>query len=347
MEQQRAQHTLAVQDWRPVSNAVVPVTRAPRSKFPSVDVHAHVSKATDAAEVGRVLKVMDAANVRTVVHLTGGFGQRLKDTIESLGRNGKDRFVSCTQIDWSRIDSPTFSAEMVRSLEEARAAGARCLKITKVLGLMVKDKSGRFVAVNDSRLDPVWAKAGALNMPVMIHIADPIAFFRPWDEKNEAYSALAQHPDWWFYGRDHEGTQRFTHEELMKQRDDIVARHPQTKFVALHYASLSHDLAAVGRFLERFPNAMVEMGARNWALGAVPHSGRKFALKYQDRVMFGTDGSVDDPGLYEQYFRALETDDDRIATLLPRGWGPVYGLSLPDEVLRKIYAGNAERLFGL
>ncbi|HET8547669.1 MAG TPA: amidohydrolase family protein, partial [Bryobacteraceae bacterium] len=252
-EKQRAKHTLAVQDWRPVSNAVVPVTRVPRSKFPSVDVHAHISRATDTAAIGRVLKVMDDANVRTVVHLTGGFGQRLKDTIESLRTHGKGRFITCTQIDWSRIDSPTFSTEAVRGLEEAHHAGARCLKITEVLGLVVKDSSGRFVAVNDPRLDAIWAKAGELKMPVMMHIADPIAFFRPWDEKNEAYSALAQHPDWWFYGEDHEGRARFRHEELMRQRDDVVARHPKTQFVALHYGSLSHDLAAVGRLLDRFP----------------------------------------------------------------------------------------------
>jgi predicted TIM-barrel fold metal-dependent hydrolase len=225
--------------------------------------------------------------------------------------------------------------------------GARCLKITKVLGLYLKDRRNNFIPVNDPRMDAIWAKCGELGFPVLIHTADPIAFFRPWDAKNESYAALVQHPDWWFYGSDYTGAPRFTHEELMRQRDDIVARHRGTKFVLLHYASLSHDLAAVGRLLDRYPNVVVEMGARNWALGTSPNFGRKFAIRYQDRILFGTDGTVTDHSLYQQYFRTLETEDDFVANVLPRPWGPIYGIHLPDDVLRKIYRDNALALFGM
>ena len=344
MEQMRKEHQLPLHEWRPVSNAVTPATEVPRAKYPAIDIHTHVSRAQDPEQVARVVKLMDAANVRTVVHVTGGFGEQLTKTMASLGAN-RERFIVCTTPDWGSINAPDFTQRAVKNLEDAKRAGARCLKVTKVLGLYLKDTSGKFIAVNDPRMDGVWAKCGELGFPVLIHTADPIAFFRPWDEKNETYSALWRQPDWWFYGNDYAGTPRLTHAELMRQRDDIVARHPRTKFVLLHYASLSHDLAAVGALLDRFPNAVVEMGARNWALGTMPNSGRKFAMKYQDRILFGTDGDVTNHDLYKQYFRTLETEDDHIANVLPRPWGPIHGVHLPDAVLRKIYRDNALALF--
>jgi predicted TIM-barrel fold metal-dependent hydrolase len=343
MERMRAEHRLALPDWRPISNSVVPVTRVERARFPAVDVHTHISRPREEAEVRRVLSAMDSLNVRYIVHLTGSFGENLTEQLRTIRSVAGDRIVVCTQIDFKQIDEPDFSARMVQSLEEAHKAGARCLKISKVLGLYAKDKTGKYVAVNDPRLDPIWAKCGELKIPVLIHVADPIAFFRPWDEKNEAYAALWRNPDWWFHGKDAQGVERFTHEELMHQRDDILARHAKTQFVALHYASLSHDLGAVARFLDKYPNATVEMGARNWALGTAPNSGRKFALEYQDRILFGTDGSIE-PMLYKQYFRTLETDDDQIVNVLPRSWGPIHGVHLPDPVLRKIYFENARKL---
>ena len=344
IERMKREHTLPLHEWRPVSNRVTAVTEVKRSKVPSVDIHAHLSRPSDPAEVAKAVKLMDAANVRTVVHLTGGFGEQLRGVMKAVSAY-PGRFIVCTTPDWRSINEPEFTARAVKHLVDAKAAGAECLKVTKVLGLYLKSSSGKFIPVNDQRMDPIWAKCGELGFPVLIHTADPIAFFRPWDEKNETYSALWRQPDWWFHGPDYTGTPRFTHDELMKQRDEIVARHPRTKFVALHYASLSHDLAAVGRFLDRFPNAVVEMGARNWALGTAPNSGRKFAIRYQDRVLFGTDGAVTDHALYEQYFRALETDDDSIVNVLPRPWGPIHGVRLPDDVLRKIYRDNALALF--
>jgi uncharacterized protein len=337
----RKQHNLAIQGWRPVSNTVTQVTEVQRAKFAAIDVHTHLSRGHNPAEV---IKLMDAANLRTVVHVTGGFGDQLREVIGKLNAH-PGRFIVCTTPDWRNINAPDFTSKAVQYLEDAKRAGAQCLKVTKVLGLYLKDTSGKFVAVNDARMDPIWRKCGELGLPVLIHTADPIAFFRPWDEKNETYSALWRQPDWWFHGPDHTGTPRFTHDELMRQRDDIVARHPKTTFVALHYGSLSHDLGAVGRLLDRFPNVMVEMGARNWALGTVPNSGRKFAMKNQDRILFGTDGAVTDHNLYRQYFRTLETDDDYIVNVLPRPWGPIHGVHLSDDVLRKIYFENALKLF--
>jgi predicted TIM-barrel fold metal-dependent hydrolase len=333
---------LKVQDWQPERSDVTPATRVPRAKFPVVDVHNHIAYNGDAAAITKALAEMDAANVRTVVALTGGWGERLRSNVQHLADRHPGRFVVCTQVDFSSIDDPDFSAKAVRSLEEARQMGARGLKLTKDLGCYVKDKSGKYVAVNDPRLDPVWAKAGELGMPVFIHTADPIGFFKPWDARNETYTNLLRFPHWWFYGEDHTGTQRYTHDELMRQRNDIVARHSKTTFVALHYASLEHDLGALSALLDKYPNMMVEMGARSWTLTSKPNSGRKFALKYQDRILFGTDAPIG-RRMYEGYFRGLETDDDLIETR--RTWGPTFGLHLPDEVLQKIYNGNAKKLF--
>jgi predicted TIM-barrel fold metal-dependent hydrolase len=342
VERVRAEHAdLKVQDWRPERSDLVPATRVPRAKFPIVDVHNHIAYDGNEQPIAKAIAEMDAANVRTVVALTGGWGDTLQQNIRHLQDRYPGRFVVCTQVDFNRIDEPDFSAAQARALEEAHRMGARGLKITKDLGCYVKDKSGKYVAVNDRRLDPVWAKAGELGMPVFIHTADPIGFFKPWDARNETYSSLLRSPHWWFYGEDHTSTKRFSHEELMRQRNDIVERHKKTTFVALHYASMEHDLGALSALLDKYPNMMVEMGARSWTLPSKPNTGRKFAIKYQDRILFGTDAPIGQP-MYEGYFRTLETDDDLIDTR--RTWGPTFGLHLPDKVLQKIYNGNARKV---
>jgi len=347
MDAIRGDHEIALRNWHPQTNAVVPQTAVRRAKFPIIDVHKHVARPPDPLDpkdVREGVEIMDEVNVRAAVNLTGGWGEALEDNIDKLSEAHPGRFAVCTMINWETIDDPKFSEKAARGIEEAHQAGASCLKISKALGLYVKDRAGKFVAVDDPRLDPVWAKCGELGMPVMIHTADPVAFFRPWDEKNESYMSLLSRPDWYFGGEDYEGTLRFTHEELMRQRNNIVEGHPGTTFVGLHYGSMSHDLAAVAALLDHYPNLMVEMGARNWALGSVPNSGRKFALKYQDRILFGTDGTIS-AAQFREYIRVLETDDDLITFNRPRPWGPLHGIHLPDEVLAKIYNRNARKLF--
>jgi len=342
VEKQRAQHAdLKLSEWNPQRDDVVGATRVPRAKFPAVDAHNHIAYQGNEDAIRKAIAVMDAANVRTVVALTGGWGQTLAANVQHLQNQHPGRFVVCTQVDFDRIDEPDFPARQAQALEEARRLGAQCLKVTKDLGCYVKDKTGKYVAVNDPRMDPVWAKAGELAMPVFIHTADPIGFFKPWDARNETYPNLLRFPHWSFWGEDHLGIKRYTHEELMRQRNDIVARHSRTTFVALHYASMEHDLGALGALLDQYPNMMVEMGARSWTLPSKPNSGRKFAIKYQDRILFGTDAPIGQQ-MYEGYFRALESDDDLISK--NRTWGPTFGLHLPDEVLAKIYNGNARRV---
>jgi predicted TIM-barrel fold metal-dependent hydrolase len=251
------------------------------------------------------------------------------------------RFMVSTQIDWSKIDDPNFSQLMVKQIDDSVARGARGLKILKELGLGVRDKSGKLVPIDDPRLDPVWEECGRLGIPVFIHVADPEAFFRPIDASNERYEELIEHPDWSFYGPQFPSMQ-----ELMKQRDHMFAKHPGTKFVALHFGSWPENLDFVEQTLVKFPNVMIEFGAREGELGRQSRRARALFVKFPDRIMFGTDEGSDEK-IYQSYFRWLETDDEYFPYNQYPGQGRwmISGMGLPDEVLDKVYHLNAERLF--
>ena len=241
----------------------------------------------------------------------------------------------------------------------AHAAGARGLKLTKTLGLYLREQvtSGPLVAVDDSRFDPMWETCAALNLPVAIHVSDPEAFFLPIDRFNERYEELHAHPDWSFHGPEFP-----THVELLAARDRVLARHPRTAFIGLHVGHWAENLSAVGETLDRFPNLHVEIGARIGELGRQPRAARRFFEAYQDRILFGTDAIPSPEGdatpqqifgdaLYEIYYRFLETDDEHFdyapAPVPPQGRWRISGLALPESILRKVYLENAERLLGL
>jgi len=344
-EEMRSRYeNLLLRDWNPQRPDHVAVTRVAKARFPVIDVHNHIEASRDPASLDQAIAEMDAANVRTVVALTCGWEATLQRNIDELAGRFPGRFLICTQVDINSIDAPNFTETAIERLREAKRMGAVGIKFRKDLGCYLKDRTGSYVAVNDSRFDAVWDAAGKLGLPVMIHVADPIAFFQPWDEKNPAYPKLLKNPAFYFHGPDWAGTMRFTHDELLQQFEDILTRFPETTFCGLHYASLEHDFERLSSLLDKHPNLLIETGARNWTLGIKPNSGRKFALRYQDRIMFGTDMRID-RAVYERFFRTLETDDDNIETDL--SWGTVHGIHLPDEVLEKIYRKNAMKLFGL
>ena len=289
----------------------------------------------------RVIDVMDATNVKTVVILTGMWGDKLQHVIDTMARPYPGRFIVFTQIDWSKIDDPNFSQEMVDQLRDAVARGARGLKVLKDLGLGVRDKTGKLITVDDPRLDPIWEECGKLGIPVSIHVSDPEAFFHPVDNTNERYEELLNHPDWSFYG-----PQFPTKEAILAARDRIFARHPQTKFVSLHVGNWPENLDYVSGMLDKNPNVMVEFGAREAELGRQPRRARDFFVKYQDRIMFGTDNGMQ-AEMYRNHFRWLETADEYFDYWGYPGQGrwKIYGMELPDQVLEKIYHLNAERMF--
>jgi predicted TIM-barrel fold metal-dependent hydrolase len=229
----------------------------------------------------------------------------------------------------------------VKQLDDAVGRGARGLKILKELGLSVKDQSGKLVSVDDPRLDPVWEECGRLGVPVAIHVSDPEAFFHPLDATNERYEELIDNPDWLFYG-----PQFPTKQAILEARDRVFARHPNTTFIALHVANWPENLDNVEEVLNKHPNVVVEFGAREAELGRQPRRARRFFLKFQDRILFGTDMTPSED-LYRNYFRWLETADEYFDYYgyPEQGRWKIYGLNLPEGILEKVYHLNAERIF--
>jgi predicted TIM-barrel fold metal-dependent hydrolase len=223
--------------------------------------------------------------------------------------------------------------------------GAQGLKIWKNFGLKVRDPEGNLVSVDDPRLDPLWGTTAELGVPVLIHVADPVAFFDPLDAHNERWEELTAHPDWHFPSPPYPPFMT-----IMEQLANLVLRHPQTTFIGAHVGCYSENLAWVGELLERAPNFYVDISARISELGRQPNTARRFFLDYADRIIFGTDMGPD-PDTYRIYYRFLESDDEYFnygtSEIPGQGRWQIYGLSLPEEILAKIYFCNAQRLFGL
>lgn len=336
--------TLLLKDFHPKSMLHVKQTPILRAKFPVIDMHQHVNDARgigDRIPPAEVIQRMDQLNIKTMVILTGGWGEQLQKVMDEMAKPYPGRFTVFTQPDWSKIDDSNFSDLMVKQLDDAVRRGARGYKILKELGLGIKDKTGKLITVDDARMDPVWEECGRLGIPVAIHIADPEAFFHPIDAENERYEELNEHPDWSFYGP------RFpTFEELLAARNRMFAKHPHTTFIVLHAGNWPENLDNVADMMDRLPNTVIEFGAREAELGRQPRRTRKLFMDYQDRVMFGSDNTPD-IDMYQNNFRWLETDDEAFdySGSPAQGRWTISGLNLPDPVLEKIYHLNAEKIF--
>ena len=339
--QVHAQDTdLKLVDWQPKSQLVVSKTRIEKAKFPVIDVHNHLG---DLSRTQEYLEEMDKAGVWKCVSLDARSKDNFYEKHLEVSRGiSKDRFILFFRPDFSRIDEPNFGTTEADRLEEAVKMGVRGVKVSKALGLVYRGKDGKLFSVDDPRIDPIWAKCGELGIPVMIHVSDPKAFFTPMDRNNERYDELSAHPDWSFYGSDYP-----TKDEILEQRNRILKKHPNTMFIGAHFGNLPEDLKTVSQWLDQFPNFYVDVDARISELGRQPYSARKFMIKYQDRVLFGTD-TPPNAAAYRLYFRFLETDDEYIDPApahQQQGRWMIYGLYLPDEVLEKIYNKNALAIF--
>jgi predicted TIM-barrel fold metal-dependent hydrolase len=358
---------LELSRYEPRSMLQVHESHVERSRFPVIDFHTHISGSTqsergvelspDREYLGtpqELLAVMERKNIRAMVNLTGGYDNGLTEAVAKYDRAYPGRFYTFTEPSYSRFQEPNYPKMQARAIEQAHRDGARGLKILKTLGLYLRENitSGTLVRVDDARFDPMWDACGQLNMPVAIHISDPIAFFTPTDRFNERYEELNNHPDWSFYGGDFP-----SNADLIAARNRMIARHPTTQFVTVHVGNFSEDLKNVGENLDRFPNMSVDIAARIGELGRQPMTARKFFDKFQDRVLFGTDATphgdefpqqVFNDQLYEIYYRFLETNDEYFdyapAKIPPQGRWRIYGIDLPDSILRKVYSENAARL---
>lgn len=354
---------LPLTEFRPGSALQARETRIEQARFPVIDVHTHLSWGGGTlpmklhASPAELLAVMNRKNVRTMVHVTGGFGPYLAEGVRVLERAHPGRFHVFTEPMWKRIEEPGYPDLQAQAIHEAHRAGARGLKVMKLLGLFLREQggAGALVKVDDPRFDPMWEACGHLGVPVAIHVGDPAAFFHPTDHTNERYEELQCHPDWSFHGRDFP-----TQAELLQALNRVIARHPRTRFLGLHVGNAAEDLGYVGECLDRFPNLDVEIAARINELGRQPRAARRFFDRYQDRILFGTDavpGGHETPqqvfgdALYEIYFRFLETEDEYFdyapAPVPPQGRWRISGLGLPDTILRKVYLENAQRLLGI
>jgi predicted TIM-barrel fold metal-dependent hydrolase len=356
---------LPVEQFQPRSMLHSPETQVPRAAYPVIDFHTHITHAGGLQGPGKIrfaataeecLAVMDRKNIRTMVDLTGGYGDNLQEAINKLQTARPGRFIVFTEPAWSKAADADYSRVQGDLIEDAHRRGAKGLKVLKTLGLYLRENvtTGPLVRIDDRRFDAMWEAVGSLNMPVAIHSSDPEAFFLPVDRFNERWEELHAHPDWSFYGKDFP-----TNREIQEARRNVMRRHPRTQFVCLHVAD-SEDLPYVSECLDQHPNMHVEIAARIGELGRQPRAAYQFIDKYQDRVLFGTDaipGGKDTPQqvfgdqLYEIYYRFLESKDEYFdyapATTPPQGRWRIYGLGLPDQVLRKVYADNAARLLKL
>lgn len=319
-----------------------------KPRFPVIDIHTHLGKLVmgdnyqDLYDMATYQKELKKFGVVHSINLDGVFGDDLDKMMKHVA--GYDDITTFCWIDVTKIDDSDFDTWVTNHLEKAYKLGCRGIKMWKVISLNQKDKSGNYIRTDDPRLTIVYDTAARLQMPILIHIADPTAFFEPVDYTNERYDELNQHPDWQF-GKP--GQLSFA--QLMEMQDNMIERHPATTFVVAHFGSYAENLKHVAARLDRYPNMYIDTAARFAELGRVPYSARAFFIKYQDRILYGTDESPQDFNQYPMSFRFLETKDEYFpywvdGQIPGQGWFYIYGIDLPDEVLEKVYYKNALKI---
>lgn len=324
------------EDYDPPSTLVVPEHKLTKAKFPFIDVHNHQWN-MGAQDLASLSKEMDKLNMAVMVNLSGrgrGSTEHLEKSLENIKKSYPQRFIVFTNLDFSAIDDPEWTARMVRQLEQDVRKGANGLKIFKNLGMSANDSKGNRVHVDDPRIDPIWDKCGELGIPVLIHSADPKQFWQPIDKNNERWLELKTHP-----GRRHDNDP-VSWETIIAEQHNMFKKHPKTKFINAHLGWYGSDLKKLGELMDTYPNMYTEIGAVIAELGRQPRAAKAFLTKYQDRVMFGKDSWV--PEEYSTYFRVLETADEYFPYHKRyHAFWRMYGLELPDDILKKIYYKNA------
>lgn len=327
--------TMTFEEYEPKSTLVVPAHIVKKAKYPFIDVHNHQSLTPKPEDLDKLIKDMDALNLQVMVNLSGRNGEALAQGVRNTKGKYPTRIIVFANLDFAKIDEPGYGERAAQQLEQDFKNGAQGLKIFKNLGMTVVDAQGKRVAVDDTRLDPVWAKCGELGIPVLIHTAEPSSFFEPHDRFNERWLELKQFPD-----RARPPDKYPSWEQLLGEQHRVFAKHRKTKFINAHLGWFGGDLARMGKLLDAYPNVYTEIGAVLAELGRQPRFAREWFIKYQDRVMFGKD--IWSPEEYHVYFRVLETSDEYFDYYRKRhAFWKMYGLNLPDEVLKKLYYKNA------
>ena len=339
--------------WMPRSQLSARVTAVPRARVPAIDIHNHLGRWLSDGEwmiddVDALLSVMDDHNVETIANLDGMWGDELEANLDRYDRAYPGRFLTFCQLDWALLAN-TDGARMLReSLDDSAERGARGLKVWKNLGLTVRDATGALVLPDDERVVSLLAHAGALGLPVLIHVADPQAFFEPLDEHNERLDELLHERDWWFGDR----TRHPTFDRLLDALATLVIATPGTRYIGAHGGCAAEDLDRVEALLAAAPNFTIDIAGRLAELGRQPRRFRELIDRFPDRVLFGTDIYPITGEQYELHFRFLESDDEAFeyapgSPIPPQGRWTVSALHLPDQHLEAIYRGTALRVLGL
>jgi predicted TIM-barrel fold metal-dependent hydrolase len=338
--------------YDPVSTLVVPQHPLHRAKYPFIDVHNHQWNVPD-QNIPGLYSEMDSLNMMVMVNLSGksykesntrngGFDVNdhayLVRSMENVKKTNARRLIFFTNISFVGFGEPGWEEKTLRELESDVKAGACGLKIYKDLGFSFKDEKGKLIAIDDARLDPIWDKCGELKIPVLIHSADPKPFWFPLDEHNERWLEIATHP-----GRKRSNTDPAPWDTLITEQHRMFKKHPNTIFIAAHFGWYANDLTTLGRLLDDMPNVYTEFGAVIAELGRQPRAAKAFFTKYQDRILFGKDSWV--PSEYATYFRVLETEDEYFPYHKKyHAFWAMYGMGLPDDILKKIYYKNALKI---
>ena len=335
---QEKNNLMDIEEYSPKSTLIVPEHPVKRSKYPFIDVHNHQFD-MPIKNLPKLVSEMDSLNMAFMINLSGFRGLYLRKSLENIKKNAPTRFGLFLNIDFEDIDNKFFSETQVALIDSAVKAGVMGLKVYKSLGLTSKDNKGARIAINDIRLDPIWKACGDNNIPVLIHSGEPASFWNPKDKFNERWLELRQKPNRY---RDPEINPSF--EEVIAEQHDVFRKHPNTTFINAHLGWMGNDLDRLGEHLDLYPNVLTEIGAVLAEIGRQPIRAKQFFTTYQDRILFGKDSyNVSE---YYTYFRVLETNDEYFEYYRKRHahWR-MYGLALPDSVLKKLYYKNALKLF--
>ena len=328
---------ISFEDYNPKSTLVVSSNEIKRSKYPFIDIHNHQFD-MPVKDLSDLVSEMDSLNMAFMVNLSGFRGQYLKMCLDNIKKNAPERLGVFVNLNWENIDSDTFLENNIKILRDAKKDGAIGLKVYKSLGLTDKDSSGNRIAVNDPRIDPIWEECGKLGFPVLIHSADPASFWKPKDKNNERWLELKQKPSRY---RNPDFFPSF--ESIIAEQHNVFEKHPKTTFINAHLGWMGNDLDRLSSHLDKYPNVVTEIGAVLAELGRQPKRARKFFIDHQDKILFGKDAYNQQE--YYTYFRVLETEDEYFDYYRKRhAFWKMYGLGLPDSILKKVYYKNALRI---
>jgi predicted TIM-barrel fold metal-dependent hydrolase len=331
----------SIRDYKPRSTLVVPQHPVPRAKFPVIDVHGHPPSPTSATGYAQVVKAMDNLNVGLMVYAgNDNYSDRLQGILSGI-KNGSppNRMAAFTNIRFGDV-GPGFGRAAATQLEADVKAGAVGLgEIMKNFGLTARKADGSRLKLDDPELDPIWDACARLGIPAFIHTGDPSEFFQPLNYNNERWLEMALYPDRRYFDR----TRFPAFDDLMAERDRLFMKHPKTTFIVAHMGWHANDLGRLARMMDRMPNLYTEVGAILYDLGRQPRAAREFFTKYQDRILFGKDSFQ--PDEYPYYWRVFETNDEYFDYYRDyHAFWKLYGLGLPDDVLKKVYYGNALKI---